>query len=238
MKNKKIIIFDPVTENAQTLQDYPKPSKNYIPNWYKQMHPFTHGAKKLMYRTLDGIPNVTLKRCVPFLDALTNGYMYVLEEDVFVEQIDGVPLIRWRSSDNVLTGHSAEEHPNFYIPETYHPFVVKWESKWVVKVPKNYSVLFSHPSNRLDLPFFTLSGLVSCDNYPLAVNYPFLLKKGFEGLIKAGTPVCQLHLVKNESWKTDVLKYDKNRTYKNLKTFFKTFVGSYKTNFWSKHNYE
>lgn len=237
MKQTKVIIFDPVTEDAQVIESYPKPSKNYIPDWYKKIPPFTNGDKKLMFRGI-GMPNVTLKRCVPFLDALTNGYMVTLEEDVFVEQIDGVPLIRWRSDDPVITTHTPEQHPNFYIPETYHSLVAKWENKWVIKVPKNYSILFSHPSNRLDLPFFTLSGLVNCDTYTLPVNYPFILKKGFEGIIEAGTPICQLHIVKNELWKTKVIKYDKNRHYKNLKTFFKTFVGSYKKNFWKKHEYE
>jgi len=66
----------------------------------------------------------------------------------------------------------------------------------------------------------------------------FILKKGFEGIIEAGTPVCQLNIIKNESWKTEVKKYDAQRVYKNSKLFWKTFVGSYKKNFWKRHSYE
>ena len=72
----------------------------------------------------------------------------------------------------------------------------------------------------------------------MPVQYPFILKRGFQGIIEAGTPVCQLTIVKNEPWKTEVQKYDKNKVYKDRKSFFRTFTGSYKTNFWKRHSYD
>jgi hypothetical protein len=235
---KNVITFNPTTEECYAIQTYPKPSKKYIPEWYKKIPIFTNGAKKLKYPLDHGMPNVTLKKCVPFLDAMSSGYMVTLEEDVYIEQINGIPNIRWRSNDEVLSWHTLDQIINLPIPDTYHAMVAKWVNNWTISVPKNYSVLFSHPLNRIDLPFFTLSGLVNCDLYPLPVQFPFILKKGFEGIIESGTPICQLTIIKNEAWKTEVLKYDKISTYKNKKSFFKTFIGSYKTNFWSRHSYE
>jgi len=236
MANK--ITFFPINEESSLIKSYPKPSKKYVPEWYKKIPQFSNGDKKLKFPMKNGMPNVTLKKCVPFLDALTLGYTVVLEEDVYVEEIDNMPFIRWRSSDKIITWHTPDQFPNLPIPDTYYPMVAKWANSWVIQVPHNYSVLFSHPLNRIDLPFFTFSGLVSCDTYVMPVQYPFLLKKSFEGIIEAGTPICQLTLIKNEVWKTSVEPYDKMSVYKNSKSFFKTFIGSYKQNFWKKHNYE
>lgn len=237
-RQKLAITFEPTTEHADIIQDYPKPSVKFIPNWYKQIPQFMVGTKKLTFPMNMGMPNLTIKKCVPFLDALTTGYMMVLEDDVYVEQVDDEPFIRWRHSDDIITWHDRDQYPGVPIPETYHFMIAKWVNNWTIMVPKNYTILFSHPSNRIDLPFFTLSGLVNCGDYTQPVQFPFLLKRGFEGIIEAGTPICQLHIIKNERWKTRVLKYDSRRVYKNTRKFFGTFVGSYKKNFWVRHNYQ
>jgi|688.fasta_scaffold663672_1 hypothetical protein len=233
----KTIVFDPVNVKAQIIQGYPKPAIKFIPNWYKEVPPFSNGDKKLRFPIDSGMPNSTLKKCVPFLDALTSGYMAYLEEDIHVEQVNGEPFIRWRSSDEIISWHTLDQFPGLTIPKDYHYMVAKWANYWTINVPNDYSVLFSHPSNRIDLPFFTFSGLVSCDIYNSSVQFPFILKKGFEGIIEEGTPVCQLNIIKNEKWKTEVREYNEERVIKNNKQFFKTFVGSYKKNFWKKHSY-
>jgi hypothetical protein len=235
---KKVITFDPHNENASICSSYPKPATNFIPVWYKEIPAFTNGDKKLRFPMGSEMPNLTLKKCVPFLDAMTSGYMSFLEEDVYVEQVNNEPFIRWRSSDSLITWHTSDQFPGLHIPEEFHYMVAKWVNPWVINLPKDYSVLFSHPSNRLDLPFFTFSGLVNCGSYVGPVQFPFILKKGFEGIIERGTPVCQLTLVKNEPWKSKVNPYSKERTYKNDKEFSKTFAHSYKKNFWSRHSYQ
>lgn len=235
---KKVISFDPYTQEVSTIKTYPIPSIKFIPDWYKKIPSFSGGAKKLKFPIGDGMPNLTLKKCVPFLDAMTSGYMFYLPEDVYVEQLNEQPFIRWRSNDEVISWHSLDQFEGFHIPETHHNMVAKWANHWMITLPKDYSILFSHPSNRIDLPFFTLSGLVSLESYSIPVQFPFILKKGFEGIIEAGTPVCQLTLIKNEQWKTEVKEYDAQRVYKNSKLFWKTFVGSYKKTFWKRHSYE
>lgn len=238
MKRKNKITFLPTTETCYAINTYPKPSKKYIANWYKKIPGFLNGDTKLKFRQQMLMPNVTIKKCIPFLDAMTSGYMVSLEEDIYVEIIDNQPLIRWRSNDELITWHTLNQFEGVPIPDTYHRMIAKWANYWTIITPKNYSILFSHPFNRLDLPFFTLSGIVSCDTYLNPVQFPFVLKKEFEGIIEAGTPICQLTLIKNESWKTKVLKYDKMQTYKNYKSFAKTFIGAYKKNFWNKHDYQ
>jgi hypothetical protein len=232
------IVFNPQAHVDYLNENYPKPAIKFIPDWYKKMPQFSNGDKKLKFPIDSGMPNSTLKKCVPFLDAMTSGYMAYLDEDVFVEQVNNEPFIRWRSSDEIITWHTPDQYEGVHIPDTHHTMVAKWANHWTITLPKNYNILFSHPSNRLDLPFFTLSGLVSLNTYPIPVQFPFILKKGFEGIIEAGTPVCQLNIIKNESWKSKVLKFDPEKTYKNKKAFLRTFVGSYKKNYWTRHSYE
>jgi hypothetical protein len=62
--------------------------------------------------------------------------------------------------------------------------------------------LFTHPVNRTDLPFTTLTGLVDCDTfYQSSVNFPARWHDmGFNGVLPKGTPVAQCLPVKRESW--------------------------------------
>ena len=44
-------------------------------------------------------------------------------------------------------------------------FLIKFHNLWTIEAPEGYSVLFTHPVNRFDLPFTTLTGMVDCDRY-------------------------------------------------------------------------
>jgi hypothetical protein len=44
-------------------------------------------------------------------------------------------------------------------------FLIKFHNLWIIEAPDGYAVLFTHPFNRFDLPFTTLTGLVDCDRY-------------------------------------------------------------------------
>ena len=92
----------------------------------------------------------------------------------------------------------------------------------------------SHPYNRIDLPFYTFSGFVSADSYTRPVQFPFLLKKGFEGILESGTPIAQLTIVKNESWKSTVEKHNSDEIYIKNRNFHKSIYGAYKKYFWNK----
>jgi hypothetical protein len=116
--------------------------------------------------------------------------------------------------------------------------VAKWHNDFLIKTPKGFSVLFTHPLNRLDLPFFTLSGLVDCDKYNSPIHFPFLLKRGFEGIIESGTPIAQIVPVKRELWKSKKYLFNSDKIYQNQRTFLRTFSDYYKKKVWIKKNYE
>jgi hypothetical protein len=238
VKIKKYITFTPHRQDAALIENHPKPSKNFIPEWYKKIPRFEKGSKKMSFPMHYRTPNVTIKTCLPFLESMTNGYMVYLYDDIFVEEVDGVPMLRWRAGEDLVTAHSLEQFPINDIPfsDNFCEMPFKFSYNWQVNVPKGYSILFSHPHNRIDLPFYTFSGFVNSDSYNMPVQFPFLLKKGFEGVIEAGTPISQLTIVKNESWKSTVEKYDPDEVYKKERGFNRSIHGAYKKYFWNKDN--
>lgn len=235
-KIKKIITFIPHNKNTSWLENYPKPSKNFIPDWYKSIPRLDNNAKKVTWPMNSKIPNFTIKACIPFLDSLTNGYMVYLNEDIFVEWVDGYPSIRWHPNESLIDLHAEYQFPikNIPLSETFHSMPFKFTYNWEIRVPEGYSIMFSHPHNRIDLPFYTLSGLVNCDEYNMPVNFPFLLKNGFEGIIKAGTPISQLTIIKNESWKSNIEEFNEELTFKKGRNFYKTAYGFYKKYVWKR----
>jgi hypothetical protein len=233
----KKIKFRSLTKSGSLNLNHPVPAIRFLPEWYKNIEPYI-GQKRLSIPSAHGMPNVTIKRCVPFLDAMTAGYMVYLTDDIFVEKtIDGPQNINWRHTEPMLSHHSLEQFKGIAIPENYNQYVWKWNNDWSINVPEGYSIYFTHPSNRFDLPFKVISGIVDCDTFDLSVQFPFLLDKDFEGIIEAGTPICQLIPFKREEWETEVLDYDEEKTYLIHRKFFKTFVSSYKKMYWHKKSY-
>jgi hypothetical protein len=237
--NKKYIKFKPETKYAEDTMDEPNAAIKHIPEWYKKIPKYIGGQVDLKFPIGKESPNVTIKRCIPFLDAMTSGYMAYLAEDVFVDiNEDGSPLLRWRTDREIISEHDVEQFDKLHIPKEYHRVVAKWSNHFGITLPKGYSMLFSHPNNRLDLPFFTFSGIVDCDNYNNPVQFPFILKKDFKGIIEAGTPICQMIPIKRDLWKSEKYKFDMVDSYKRTTKFLSTFIGSYKKNYWSKKSYE
>lgn len=234
----KSIRITPRTKATELGGIPPKPASNYLPEWYKNIGPFTNSDKKLRFPMGSPGPNLTIKRCVPFLDAMTAGYTFVLDDDILVEQTLAGPTLRWKSDAELISWHSLEQFSGLPIGKGYHTMVAKWANDFAINTPKEFSLLCTHPINRLDLPFFTLTGLVDTDKYDHPIQFPFLLKEGFEGIIESGTPVAQLLPVKRESWKTKEIPYDADNSYKALREFSRTLISSYKKNYWVKKEYE
>ena len=70
---------------------------------------------------------------------------------------------------------------------------LKFINPWRIKVPAGYSVLFTHPLSRPDLPFTCFSGMVDCDRFDTTINFPFTLTgTPGEHHLPAGTPIAQL----------------------------------------------
>jgi hypothetical protein len=200
----------------------PRTAKSEIPDWFKSIPSIVEGQ-------------MSIKRCVPILDAFTSGYMIVTNVDFMFDEHSG------RFLENATYNQPISQHMDFQTEEMIidknlnpHPF--KWINTGHLKAPKGYSLLITHPFNRTDLPFQSLTGIVDSDTHPVVINFPFFMKKGFSGLIPAGTPLVQIIPIKREPWK---LKINDQESY-----FYKDFwrwniqpEATYKRKFWHRKDY-
>jgi len=212
-------------------------SKTLIPDWYKNANRFKNN--QMMNYEHGGI-NSTFKLCTPFLESMMLGYMITLPTDILVEQKDGSSLITWNPLPyNPVEIRSYDAHDGVPVPAGHDLTNFVWKIPVAFKVPRGYSLLFTHPFNRFDLPFTTLNAVID-GGYAVPVNgnVPFYLKNDFAGIIEKGTPIAQIVPFKIDNWKSKYLdglaeEADDNNYLGSTKIF-----GWYKKNWWHKKYFE
>lgn len=210
--------------------------KNIIPEWFKKTEKFIGGKLDIEPSTL------TVKNCIPFLDTYLTGYYIPTSVDLLVTEENGEVFVKWKrgivNPDDMYVGvRDGSMTPNMPTPHGYHEKHFTWMTKYNIKCPEGYSLLFTQPLNRMDLPTYTLSGIVDAEYVLNSGNVPFFVKKGFTGLIPAGTPIMQVIPIKRESWKlvenNDLLEIGET----NSQLSQKQIIGFYKDKFWRKKEY-
>jgi hypothetical protein len=232
----KKILFTASNKLASLVGSYPVPSKNTIPEWYKRINPYIDNSKKIIVK--NGFINSTVKLCSPFLDAMSSGYMAVLQDDIIVSWENGNPQFNWRTTRQNISFHDTAQSMGVPVPEGYFPQVIKFDNDIEVKTPNGYSLFCTHPSNRFDLPFQVISGFVDSDKYNLSIKFPFFIKNNWEGIIEKNTPIVQLIPVKRESWGSKIEEFNEDSEIIKTNAFFSSIGRSYKKNHWVKKIYE
>lgn len=231
MKNNKKIIKFAILESD--LIENPQSAKKYIPDWYKDAERFVGGKMKIV----NGAGNHGLKMCMPFIDALTIGYIATLWTDIVVEQTQLGPRLQWRVGPDPLEKR-PRTNQTLPTPPGHDDDHYAWKTIFNIETPPGYSILITHPLNRHDLPFTTLSGVVDSDMTMARGNLPFFLKSGFEGIIPAGTPLFQIIPFKRENWTSEedksILKKARENEFETMRRAF----GWYKNFKWNRKSYE
>ena len=207
----------------------PVTTKSEIPEWYK------NGESTF---TTDGKTSMPgLKVCVPFLDALMTGYLVKTSVDIYITKNEDKTISI--NFDKDLSGHDPvglrPKELGATIPRPAgHLFDhLVWTSNWGWKTPKGYSMIVTHPLNRWDLPFTTMSAIVDSDKFHGPGNMPFFLKEDFEGLIPKGTPYLQLIPIKRKNWKAifdpALIEFSKENGHSGTSGNYKKFMWQKKT---------
>jgi hypothetical protein len=182
----------------ENLLPRPMPAVRGLPDWFKSMP--NHVLNPTM-----GVYDLTIKKCPPVLDAMTHGYLMPLVADLEVRDgefsWDFAPDFVSEFSRSPIGFHDASQvtdSPFFHEDE----FLIKFNSFWNIEAPPGYSLLFTHPFNRAELPFMTLTGLVDCDSFHhTSVNFPARWHdRNFNGVLPKGTPVAQCVPVRRDNW--------------------------------------
>ena len=142
MFNKKII-FCAEKKHMVDIWPHPVPASKVIPDDYKKLNSFTDG----------NVMSPTVKKCIPFLDSLTAGYIIRFDQDYVVQPVgDDFSIFPATKSDDDVDFHSYQQ-----LPESYKKMAGqnagKFINKWLIKTPPGYSCLFVPPMNRIEKRF-------------------------------------------------------------------------------------
>lgn len=238
----KNIGFEPTSEESELLFDMPTPASLHMPAWYKNM-PLHLDGEEITGLAPDsvGSSNLTLRGCMPFLDAISSGYMFTLPFDIEIRKDHrGLVGIRWATNVDLIGQHSQDQAPGLPIPVGGSPHILKWKPGWRVVTPKGYSCLFTHPLNHIDLPFVTLSGVVDTDTYKLGTEIPFrLLDTGEEvAILERGTPICQVIPFKRDDWASSQVKFDAELQKREAFELKSRIIRSYQRFFWQRKSFK
>lgn len=229
----------------QELSPAIQPIKNFVPDWYKKSARYTKKTIdgktiKISINEIDSFPiEAGVKYCVPFLESLLVGYALPLPFEIMVKQTENGPVISWNNDepDFAPVGKREDNEVNLIpVPSGYSDSHFVWLTKNIMNIPKGFSVLLGHPLNRFDLPFITLSGII--DSTILHEGQlPFFIKKDFEGVIPAGTPIAQIIPFKKENW-TSKLNVELRKSAQKTALRSKVARLWYKNNVYQKKNYD
>lgn len=195
----------------------PKPTKasKNLPEWFKKLPRVIPGQHK-------NDPG-TAKRCVPVLDAATQGYIIpswcdwqikVYEDEVSItDETTGEvtfhksPAIHFAASGNLGAGNMIESHgweqvgddcpiQHYLVGKT----LMKFNNPWVIETAPGWSCIFKSPANHYN-NVRLVEGVVDTDTYRRQINLPFFWDGGQYGEfeIKKGDPLVHVIPFKREA---------------------------------------
>jgi Family of unknown function (DUF6065) len=164
----------------------PVPAKQFMPDWFRKIPAVD---KSHVTATDNGL---TVKRCMPFLDAMTAGWVLPLAATVRLDiKNDGHTVTAGWDFDKVMVSnhnvHQVTGHPQLPRPPC------KFHNYWTIVTPPGWSCLFVQPLNRDPAPFEVVSGVVDTDTYQSLIHFPFFATAD-DGVhvLEKGTPVVQV----------------------------------------------
>ena len=173
------------------------------PNYFRQVKP-QYGNHPT---------NGTVKRCVPFLDALSAGFIIPMWCDVYILARNGELSIDFPpnfAQAETLGSHSSVQIPKHPLAnKPYGNMPMKWINPWVVETEPGISCIFTPPLNHMETRFKLLDGVVDTDTYYNNINFPFLWTGGDgEFFITKGTPLVQVIPFRREDSDLEVSAID------------------------------
>ena len=240
--NSKKIIFQEGNDAAKFLLEIPKPSSTNVPEWYRSQKLFSNNQNNMQKAFKSGNNDVgTFKLCVPLVDSITSGYQIVTPCEILVTNSseDGYsPYVEWGVKWDPIDMQDGRSLGNFPIPLGHSNTSFRWCVDWIIKTPNGYSSWITHPSQRYDLPFTTLTGFVDTDKHPNKLFLPFFIKENFEGIIPEGTPIAQIIPMKRESWISEKQSKDISTDFLSQNLIQTKFLRHYKSKFWTRKRYK
>lgn len=179
------VVFACAPEDVGVIAE-PRPAKSALPGWFREIPAIDTAAVSAR----DG--GITVKRCMPFLDALATGWVLPLAATVRLEIKEGGKTVEsgWEFDRTMVSHHGPGQvrgHPHA------SRAACKFHNYWAIRTAPGWSCLFLPPLNRPNGVFEAVAGIVDTDNYTAHIHFPFF-PIGPDGVhvIEKGTPIVQV----------------------------------------------
>ncbi len=165
----------------------PVPARSYTPDWFRRL-PAVDETRVSPTDT-----GLTVKRCMPFLDAMHTGWLIPMPATVQLKISDGGRQVDagWEFDRPLVANHGMHQVRGNPIGHDRPP--MKFLNYWTIRTPHGWSCLFLDPLNRPNGIFQIVAGIVDTDSYRTPVHFPFFAT-GCDGLheIAKGSPMVQV----------------------------------------------
>ena len=180
----------------------------------------------------------TVKRCVPFVEAMTAGYIIPLWADIQVVAKGGELSVNFPPNfpqAKSLESHSYEQIPGHPLADSpYGRFLMKFINPWVVETSPGWSCLFTSPMNHLERRLKIIDGIVDTDRYYNNINFPFIWTGGDGSFfLQRGTPLVQVVPFQRGESTMSVDNIDMQRRKSITDKLGTSLRNAYRNDFWS-----
>lgn len=243
------IYFEKLHKEVCHFAKKPSPSINSLPEWWKNAPRFNENLTQHQIESGISTNNkATIKMCPAVNDAFNFGYTLFFPADIIIDSRDESEII-WKApalddsfyinddTKTFITSHSFEQLVGFHKDESFHKHSLRINPMFGIKTEPGYSVFITHPLNRTDLPFRVIDAVIDTDKYTSRFPYSVFFKKGFHGVLKAGTPFLQVVPFKREDFSSELIDMDVEDAKRNS-TMVKIFlINGYKKFMWSRKRF-
>jgi len=245
---RKIIEFSTQEDYHALKEDFPIPAVLNIPEWFKKLD--------------HSIDKKTIKGCMPFLDAISAGYILKMPQDFAIKHnvendlkekgygqypsLKSCPYLE-KTGLNVnyrnLETHNINQLKNSPLVEknknlAFHKIL----NPWIIKTPPGYSCLFTPIFNNQDDRFSPITGIVDTDSFNAEVNFPIVINGDkypvLDTVIKKGTPYVQVIPFKRENWEMVTKPISSQKLLLNKIKLHLKHLHNYKNAFWKKKKWK
>jgi hypothetical protein len=221
----------------------PRPILKTIPDWFRKADRFAKREDGEFWIGPDNGKVPTWKACPAIFDIMGTGYSLNFPCDIEFYMTESGLKHKVLSNKYQDFIQVRDEMPQFEHPRGYYKNHFALTPDWQIKTPPGYSVLYTQPFNRFELPFLLTTGIVDNDKVHMPGSFPFFIIEGFEGVIPAGTPYAQLIPFKRENWTSEIIEQDDptelmKQAMDNANIYRKPDGGIYKNQVWEQRKYE
>jgi len=223
---KKIVWTNKIQEIHDTPELHIQPTRNYIPNWYKNIKIYDG------YKFINRIR--TVKTCPSFSDIFNEGFVMLSPVDIYIDVKKDHYEWKIPSSYFTIEDHPKEQFLKYAnIPNA--KYVLKFISGWNCISPNGYSLRQLPMFYDEQSDFFVPYGVVKTD-FSHEINPQIIINgKVKEILIKQGTPLAMyIPYKRKDNLKLSIENYDQHKR-KIKQSSFYTSGSTFRSNY---HKYK